>query len=46
MVIAKGLTPGETVVTAGQLKLTQGAAVTLSADKTLQAEPTSQPGAD
>lgn len=46
VVIAKGLTPGETVVTAGQLKLTQGAAVTLSADKTLQAEPTSQPGAD
>lgn len=46
VVIAKGLTPGETVVTAGQLKLNQGTAITLTPDKTLQGEPSSQPGAD
>ncbi|MNP49510.1 multidrug efflux system subunit MdtA [compost metagenome] len=41
VVISKGLKPGETVVTAGQLKLTQGAAISISPDKT-QAAPNSQ----
>ncbi|PWB33814.1 efflux transporter periplasmic adaptor subunit [Pseudomonas sp. SDI] len=46
VVVHKGLKAGEQVVTAGQLKLTQGAAITISPDKTLQAEPNSQPSAD
>lgn len=46
VVISKGLTPGDTVVTAGQLKLTQGSAITLSPDKTLNAKPNSPPRAD
>ncbi|MGH8438111.1 MAG: efflux RND transporter periplasmic adaptor subunit [Pseudomonas sp.] len=37
VVISKGLKAGEQVVTAGQLKLTQGAAITITPDKTLQA---------
>ncbi len=41
VVVSKGLTAGEQVVTAGQLKLTQGASVTISPDKTLE-----QPGAN
>lgn len=36
VVINKGLKAGEQVVTAGQLKLTQGSPVTLTPDKTLQ----------
>ena len=39
VVIRKGLEAGEQVVTAGQLKLTQGAAITISPDKTLQGSP-------
>ncbi|MDU9390668.1 efflux RND transporter periplasmic adaptor subunit [Pseudomonas sp. zfem002] len=46
VVVSKGLAAGETVVTAGQLKLTQGAAITVSPDKTLQAPANSQPGAN
>ncbi|MDD0973145.1 efflux RND transporter periplasmic adaptor subunit [Pseudomonas fontis] len=46
VVIGKGLKVGEQVVTAGQLKLTQGAAITLSPDKTLKAEPSSPLSAD
>ena len=46
VVIRKGLTSGETVVTAGQLKLNQGTAITLTPDKTLNAEPNSPPRAD
>ncbi|QBF28323.1 efflux RND transporter periplasmic adaptor subunit [Pseudomonas tructae] len=42
VVIHKGLKAGETVVTAGQLKLTQGASISISPDKALQA-PTSPP---
>ncbi|WP_422417707.1 efflux RND transporter periplasmic adaptor subunit [Pseudomonas sp. GZD-222] len=37
VVINKGLKAGEQVVTAGQLKLTQGALISISPDKTLQA---------
>jgi membrane fusion protein (multidrug efflux system) len=37
VVISKGLKAGEQVVTAGQLKLTQGASISISPDKTLQA---------
>ncbi|HKS12872.1 MAG TPA: efflux RND transporter periplasmic adaptor subunit [Pseudomonas sp.] len=36
VVILKGLKPGEQVVTAGQLKLTQGAAIRITPDKTPQ----------
>lgn len=36
VVIHKGLKPGEQVVTAGQLKLTQGAAIRISPDKALE----------
>ncbi|MDD2047989.1 efflux RND transporter periplasmic adaptor subunit [Pseudomonas putida] len=36
VVISKGLKAGEQVVTAGQLKLTQGASISISPDKTLQ----------
>ncbi|MGH8382663.1 efflux RND transporter periplasmic adaptor subunit [Pseudomonas sp.] len=36
VVVIKGLQAGEQVVTAGQLKLTQGASITISPDKTLQ----------
>jgi len=46
VVVSKGLTAGETVVTAGQLKLTQGAHVSLSPDKTLKDQPNGQPGAN
>ncbi|WP_166364349.1 efflux RND transporter periplasmic adaptor subunit [Pseudomonas akapageensis] len=46
VVVSKGLQNGEQVVTAGQLKLNQGAEVAISPDKTLQAEQNSQPKAD
>ena len=46
VVISKGLKVGEQVVTAGQLKLTQGAAITVSPDKTQNADSNSQPGTD
>lgn len=46
VVVSKGLKVGEQVVTAGQLKLTQGADITISPDKTLNPEQNSQPGAD
>ncbi len=39
VVVIKGLEAGEQVVTAGQLKLTQGASITISPDKTLQPAP-------
>ncbi|PRA63899.1 efflux transporter periplasmic adaptor subunit [Pseudomonas sp. MYb187] len=39
VVISKGLKAGEQVVTAGQLKLTQGASITISPDKTLKPPP-------
>ncbi|MGH8462900.1 MAG: efflux transporter periplasmic adaptor subunit, partial [Pseudomonas sp.] len=39
VVISKGLQAGEQVVTAGQLKLTQGAAIRITPDKTLQTQP-------
>ncbi|UVJ43206.1 efflux RND transporter periplasmic adaptor subunit [Pseudomonas sp. LS1212] len=43
VVISKGLKSGEQVVTAGQLKLTQGAVIAISPDKTIQAEQNSRP---
>ncbi|MNF48351.1 Multidrug resistance protein MdtA precursor [compost metagenome] len=43
VVIGKGLHSGEQVVTAGQLKLNQGAVVAISPDKTIQAKQDSQP---
>lgn len=43
VVISKGLKSGEQVVTAGQLKLNQGAVITISPDKTIQAEQNSRP---
>ncbi len=46
VVISKGLKAGEQVVTAGQLKLTQGADIAVSPDKTLKTDPHSQPGTD
>lgn len=46
VVVSKGLKAGEQVVTAGQLKLTQGAHITVSPDKTLKDQPNSQPGAN
>ncbi|MHA6193258.1 efflux RND transporter periplasmic adaptor subunit [Pseudomonas wadenswilerensis] len=46
VVVSKGLNAGETVVTAGQLKLTQGAHITVSPDKTLEDQPNGQPGAN
>ncbi|MCY1393342.1 Multidrug resistance protein MdtA [compost metagenome] len=46
VVISKGLKSGEHVVTAGQLKLSQGAVVAVSPDKTLQAKQDGQPRAD
>jgi len=46
VVVSKGLNAGETVITAGQLKLTQGAAITVSPDKTLKDDTHSQPGAN
>lgn len=46
VVVTKGLQSGEQVVTAGQLKLNQGAEVAISPDKTLQAKQNSEPGAD
>ncbi|MFQ6574497.1 efflux RND transporter periplasmic adaptor subunit [Pseudomonas sp. UM16] len=42
VVISKGLEAGEQVVTAGQLKLTQGATITISPDKTLKESPNHQ----
>lgn len=39
VVISKGLQAGEQVVTAGQLKLSQGAAIRITPDKTLQTQP-------
>jgi len=44
-VISKGLRSGEKVVTAGQIKLDNGAHIAISDDKTL-AEKNSQPRAD
>lgn len=46
VVVSKGLSAGERVVSAGQLKLDTGAHVAISADKTLQAEQNSPPRAD
>ncbi|MDR0280979.1 MAG: efflux RND transporter periplasmic adaptor subunit [Paucimonas sp.] len=46
VVVSKGLKAGEQVVTAGQLKLTQGAHITISPDKTLEDQPNGQPGAN
>lgn len=46
VVVSKGLTAGEQVVTAGQLKLTQGAEIAISPDKTLKDQPNAQPGAN
>jgi membrane fusion protein (multidrug efflux system) len=46
VVVSKGLSAGERVVSAGQLKLDTGAHVAISADKTLQAEQNSQPRVD
>jgi len=46
VVVSKGLSAGERVVSAGQLKLDTGAHVAISVDKTLQAEQNSQPRVD
>ena len=46
VVIAKGVKAGEQVVTAGQLKLSQGALITVSPDKTLTGEPGTSPRVD
>lgn len=46
VVIAKGVKAGEQVVTAGQLKLSQGALITVSPDKTLTGEPVTSPRVD
>ncbi|MBX8517696.1 efflux RND transporter periplasmic adaptor subunit [Pseudomonas cichorii] len=46
VIITKGLKAGEQVVSGGQLKLDNGTHVAISADKTLSADPTSQPRAD
>ncbi|MBX8577583.1 efflux RND transporter periplasmic adaptor subunit [Pseudomonas cichorii] len=46
VIITKGLKAGEQVVSGGQLKLDNGTHVAISADKTLSADPTSQPHAD
>lgn len=46
VIISKGLQPGEQVVTGGQLKLDNGAAVAISADQAAPAEQNSQPKAD
>ncbi|WP_409278660.1 efflux RND transporter periplasmic adaptor subunit [Pseudomonas defluvii] len=46
VVIAKGVKAGEQVVTAGQLKLSQGALITVSPDKTLTGEPDIPPRVD
>ncbi|PLP92309.1 efflux transporter periplasmic adaptor subunit [Pseudomonas sp. FFUP_PS_473] len=46
VVIAKGVKVGEQVVTAGQLKLSQGALITVSPDKTLTGEPATSPRVD
>ncbi|MGX1123568.1 efflux RND transporter periplasmic adaptor subunit [Pseudomonas defluvii] len=46
VVIAKGVKAGEQVVTAGQLKLSQGALITVSPDKTLTGEPDTSPRVD
>ncbi|ATR84627.1 efflux transporter periplasmic adaptor subunit [Pseudomonas sp. HLS-6] len=46
VVIAKGVKAGEQVVTAGQLKLSQGALITVSPDKTLTGEPATSPRVD
>ncbi|NBA95632.1 efflux RND transporter periplasmic adaptor subunit [Pseudomonas sp. R5(2019)] len=46
VVIDKGLNSGEQVVTAGQLKLNQGAQIAISPDKAVQADKNSPPRAD
>ncbi|RMQ45733.1 putative RND efflux membrane fusion protein [Pseudomonas cichorii] len=46
VIIAKGLKAGDQVVSGGQLKLDNGTHVAISADKTLPADPNSQPRAD
>ena len=46
VVVSKGLQAGEQVVTGGQLKLTQGAHITLSPDKTLEKPSNGQHGAN
>ncbi|MBX8487909.1 efflux RND transporter periplasmic adaptor subunit [Pseudomonas cichorii] len=46
VIITKGLKAGDQVVSGGQLKLDNGTHVAISADKTLSADPTSQPRAD
>ncbi|MBF8755053.1 efflux RND transporter periplasmic adaptor subunit [Pseudomonas guariconensis] len=46
VVVGEGLKAGEQVVTAGQLKLTPGAAIRISADKALQLDGQRAPGAD
>ncbi len=46
VVIAKGVKAGEQLVTAGQLKLSQGALITVSPDKTLTGEPATSPRVD
>ncbi|AHF69329.1 MULTISPECIES: efflux RND transporter periplasmic adaptor subunit [Pseudomonas] len=46
VIITKGLKAGEQVVSGGQLKLDNGTHVAISADKTLSADPNSQPRAD
>lgn len=46
VVIAKGVKAGEQVVTAGQLKLSQGALITVSPDKTLTGKPDTSPRVD
>ncbi|MNR41750.1 hypothetical protein D3C85_1601780 [compost metagenome] len=45
VMVTKGVQNGETVVTAGQIKLDNGAHIAISDDKTL-AEKNSQPRAD
>ncbi|MBA1202427.1 efflux RND transporter periplasmic adaptor subunit [Pseudomonas capeferrum] len=46
VVIAKGLQAGDQVVTAGQLKLTQGAAIRVTPDQAAQGQPDSAQRAD
>lgn len=46
VVVSEGLKAGEQVVTAGQLKLTPGAAVRISADKALKQDGQGAPGAN
>ncbi|MBF8743673.1 efflux RND transporter periplasmic adaptor subunit [Pseudomonas guariconensis] len=46
VVVSEGLKAGEQVVTAGQLKLTPGAAIRISADKALKQDGQGAPGAN